>query len=108
MMEEASPESASRHELFEAARRSVHWTLEQLWIDYVALGGTVVIFDLDAYLCGLMPMPPGQQDVLACALNERLKDLYEAALVPYLTVPPDTHRNEDATEDLWNQLHGRN
>jgi hypothetical protein len=108
MTEEASPVSASRHELFEAARRSAHWTLQQLWIDYVALGGTVVIFDLDAYLCGLMPMPPEQQDVLACALNERLQDLYEGARVPYLTVSPDTHPSEDALQDLWNQLHRPN
>ena len=82
-------DACSRHELFEAARRRAGWTLEQLWIHYLALGGTLVVFDLEAYLTGLVPMPPAQQDVLACALNERLADLFEAARVPYLTVLPD-------------------
>jgi hypothetical protein len=80
-------EPPSRHELFEAARQRADWTVEQLWIHYLALGGTLLVFDLEAYLSGLMPMPPGQQDVLACALNERLADLYQAARVPYLWVP---------------------
>ena len=79
----------ARHELFEAARRRAGLTLEQLWLHYLALGGTLVVFDLEAYLTGLVPMPPSQQDVLACALNERLADLFEAVRVPYLTVLPD-------------------
>jgi hypothetical protein len=83
------PELASRHQLFEAARRRADWTIEQLWIDYLALGGTLLVFDLDAYLAGLMPLPPGQQDVLACALNERLTDLSDTTRLPYLTLLPD-------------------
>ena len=35
-----------------------------------------------------MPMQPGQQNVLACALNERLLDLRATAQVPYVAVPP--------------------
>lgn len=69
---------------FEDARRTAHWSVEQLWLHYLALGGTVVIFDLEAYLAGLAPLPAGQQDVLACALNERLADLDEEVRVPYL------------------------
>ena len=79
---------AARHEVFERARRRAGWTLEQLWIHYLALGGTLVVLDLEAYLSGLVPMPPGQQDVLACALNERFADLHESARVPYLYVLP--------------------
>ena len=79
-------EPAARHELFETARRRAGWTVEQLWIHYLALGGTLVVLDLEAYLSGLVPMPPGQQDVLACALNERFADLDEGVRVPYLYV----------------------
>ena len=32
-----------------------------------------------------MPMPAPQQDVLACALNERLADLHQPSRLPYLT-----------------------
>jgi hypothetical protein len=76
----------SRHRQFDVARRRADWTVEQLWIHYLALGGTLLVFDLEAYLCGLAPLPAGQQDVMAVALNERLADLHEVARLPYLTV----------------------
>jgi hypothetical protein len=79
----------SRHEVFAAAHRAAGWTLHSLWIDYLKLGGMLTAFDLDAFLAGLMPMPTQEQDVLACALNERLWDLGEALRVPYLTVWSD-------------------
>jgi hypothetical protein len=88
MTEQTSAEAVSRHQLFEAARRDAGWTLEQLWLHYLALGGSLVVFDLDAYLSGMAAMPPAQQDVLACALNERLADLHQPTQVPYLTALP--------------------
>ena len=100
-MAEISSEASDRYQLFEAARRSADWTIEQLWIHYLALEGILVIFDLDAYLAGLMPMLPAQQDVLACALNERLADLNHAAQVPYVTWP-----DGDALTALFEELPG--
>jgi hypothetical protein len=94
---------SSRHLLFEAARRSAGWTVEQLWLQYLALGGTLVVFDVEAHLAGLMPMPPGQQDVLACALNEGLAELGQTLRVPYLTALPNS-AGEDATTALLQQL----
>ena len=91
-------ELTSRHQLFEAARRSADWTIDDLWIAYLALGGTLPVLDLKRYLCGQTLMPPGQQDVLACALNERLTDRSDATRVPYLTVLPD--RCEEALNVL--------
>jgi hypothetical protein len=92
----------ARYQLFEAARRNAGWTLEQLWVHYLALGGSRVFFDLDAYLAGLTLMPPGQQDVLACALNEQLADLHHTTRVPYLTALSNI--NEDAVAALLKQL----
>jgi hypothetical protein len=83
---ESCDQARSSHEQFDAARRSAGWTIEQLWIHYLALGGTLVVFDLEAFLAGLVPMPGPQQDVLACALNERLADLGQPRRVPYLSV----------------------
>ena len=74
----------SRHHVFATARREAGWTVEELWIHYLALGGALLVFDLDAFLHGLMPMSDGEQDVLACALNERLSDLANPTRVPYL------------------------
>ncbi|HEU5486281.1 MAG TPA: hypothetical protein VFU98_15330 [Microlunatus sp.] len=74
----------ARHHLFEAARTRAGWTVQQLWVGYLALGGTSDAFDIEAFLHGLGPLSDDQQDALANALNERLDDLYRGARVPYL------------------------
>jgi hypothetical protein len=89
MMTATLPDLTGRHQLFEAARCSAHWTVNELWMSYLALGGQLLVVDLQGYLNGLTPLPPGQQDVLACALNERLADLSDEVRVPYLTVLSD-------------------
>ena len=78
------PNTAPRHHLFEAARAQADWTVQQLWIGYLAVGGSRDAFDIEAYLYGLGPLSDYQQDILANAVNERLDDLYRAACVPYL------------------------
>ena len=80
--------TASRHLLFETARARAGWTIQQLWVNYLALGGTSDAFDIEAYLHGLGPLSNDQQDALANAVNERLDDLYRTGHVPYLTSPP--------------------
>jgi len=89
MTDGSSADNPSRYQLFEAAQHEAGWTVEQLWIEYLALGGTLVFFDLDAFLAGLMPMIGSQQDVLACALNERLSEMQSLTRLPYLTELPD-------------------
>ena len=76
--------TASRHLLFETARTRAGWTIQQLWVGYLAVGGTSDAFDIEAYLHGLGPLSDNQQDILANAVNERLDDLYRTAQVPYL------------------------
>ena len=78
------PNTDPRHHLFEAARTRAGWTVQQLWIGYLAVGGSRDAFDIEAYLHGLGPLSDDQQDILANALNGRLDDLYRAACVPYL------------------------
>jgi hypothetical protein len=78
------PDADPRHQLFEAARKRAGWTVQQLWVGYLAVGGSRDAFDIDAYLYGLGPLSDDQQDILANAVNERLDDLYRAACVPYL------------------------
>jgi hypothetical protein len=74
----------SRYQLFETARSRAGWSGQQLWVAYLAVGGTGDAFEIDAFLQGLAPLTPGQQDALAAAVNERLVELYLAAQVPYL------------------------
>lgn len=72
----------------DAARVRAELTVQDLWLRYVALGGTDDAFDLDGYLQGLVPLETFQQDILAQALNEALEDSYRAYRVPLSSLPP--------------------
>src|SRR5215217_5398079 len=79
--------SDERHRRMDAARVRAELTVHDLWLRYVALGGTGDAFDIDGYLQGLVPLETFQQDVLAQALNEALEDGYRAYRIP-LSTPP--------------------
>lgn len=74
--------SQKRHRNMEDARIRAELTVQDLWLRYVALGGSGDAFDLDGYLQGLVPLTTFQSDVLAQALNEALEDVYRAHRVP--------------------------
>src|SRR5919112_5271260 len=74
--------SELRHQRMDDARARAELTVPDLWLRYLALGGTGDAFDLDGYLHGVMPLEFLEQDVLAQALNEALGDCYRAHLVP--------------------------
>jgi hypothetical protein len=58
-------------------------TLEQLWLRYFALGGSLSLLELDAYLNGLTALPRVDRDMLAHAVNERLDEVTGPARAPY-------------------------
>ncbi len=72
----------------DAARARAELTVEDLWLRYVALGGTGDAFDLDAFLQGVVPLQTSQHNVLAQALNEALRDRYRTDLVPLAPLLP--------------------
>ena len=74
--------SDERHRRMDAARLHAELSVQDLWLRYVALGGTGDAFDLDGYLQGLVPLEAFQQDVLAQALNEALEDCHRAHRIP--------------------------
>jgi hypothetical protein len=75
-------ERDDRHHQIQAARLRAELSVQDLWLAYVALGGTCDAFDVDGYLQGLVPLESFEQDVLAQAVNEGLADIYRAARVP--------------------------
>ena len=81
--------SDDRFRLFEAARLRSELTPHDLWLRYLALGGSADAFAIDGFVQGLLPLDSFQQDVLAQALNERLAELYEGYRVPLSSLPPD-------------------
>jgi hypothetical protein len=78
----ARPDDPQDAALATAVRRA-DLTLEQLWTRYFALGGDADLMDVDAHLAGLVRLPPGERDVLAHAVNERLDEVIGANRVPY-------------------------
>jgi hypothetical protein len=93
-----------RHRRMDAARVRAELTVQDLWLRYVALGGTGDAFDLDGYLQGLVPLETFQQDVLAQALNEALEDSYQAHRIPLSTPPLSDHRGEERLRRLIDRL----
>jgi hypothetical protein len=87
----------------DAARTRAELTVQDLWLRYLALGGTGDVFELDGYLQGLMPLETFQQDVLAQALNEALDDAYRAHHIP-LSTPADDPEDDDRLTSLADEL----
>lgn len=74
--------SDERHHRMDSGRVRAGLTVQDLWLRYLALGGTGDAFDVDGYLQGLVPLADFQQDVLAQALNEALEHDVRSYLVP--------------------------
>jgi hypothetical protein len=62
------------------ARLSAHLTIEELWLLYFAYTGVADPLDVDAYLNGLLELPAGEHDILAYAVEERLRLLHRDGL----------------------------
>ena len=87
--------SDERHRRMDAARVRAELTVHELWLRYVALGGTGDAFDVDGYLQGLVTLDAFQQDVLAQALNEALEDVYRAHRIPLSAPAPRACEADD-------------
>jgi hypothetical protein len=88
----------------DAARVRAELTVQDLWLRYVALGGTGDAFDIDGYLQGLVPLETFQQDVLAQALNEALTDLHRSYLIPLSRPAARDGRDDDRLRRLIDRL----
>ncbi|KQO03873.1 MULTISPECIES: hypothetical protein [unclassified Arthrobacter] len=47
----------------------------EVWLRYFSLSGEVEEYEVEAYLAGLIPLPPLECDLLALAVNEMVDDL---------------------------------
>jgi hypothetical protein len=87
--------SEERQQRMDAARVRADLTVQDLWLRYVALGGTGDAFELDGYLQALVPLEVFQQDVLAQALNEALEEGYRSYCIPLSTPADEDGSGED-------------
>ncbi|ABK05028.1 hypothetical protein Arth_3653 [Arthrobacter sp. FB24] len=56
-----------------AALKAAEITPGELWLNYFSLGGSVGEYEVEAYLQGLLSLPPIQRDLLAMAANELIE-----------------------------------
>ena len=85
------PDSAeAQQRSFARAVRHARLSLDQVWLDYFALGGEAGPLEVDAYFHGLTEFPAGQRDILAHAVNERLTVLVGNHRATYSRTVRDT------------------
>jgi hypothetical protein len=74
--------------------------VEDLWVQYYGLGGAISLFEVQAYLAGLLVLPTTERNLLADAMNE----LLESTSVQ-LRVPVDDEDEADGSgQDSRRQL----
>jgi hypothetical protein len=96
--------SEERYRQMNASRIRAELTVQDLWLRYLALGGTGDAFDLDGYLQGLVPLDAFQQDVLAQALNEGLRDSYQIHRIPLSTPAAQDGWDDERLHSLMEEL----
>ena len=96
--------SDERYRRMDAARVHARLTVQDLWLRYLALGGTGDAFDVDGYLQGLVPLDTFQQEVLAQTLNEALRDVHQSFLIPMSTPGAVEGWGDDRLGRLMEQL----
>lgn len=75
--------------------------VSELWLRYFGISGDAGEYEVEAYLQGLMSLPPLQRDLLAMAANELIDDLPRPR-APYADdleeaqATPDADRLEEA------------
>ena len=91
-------EPEQRRQLREALK-SAELTRGELWLNYFSIGGNVGEYEVEAYLQGLLSLPPVQRDLLAMAANELIEAI-PRLYAPYsddlnLTEPARGHDSAD-------------
>ena len=55
--------------------RAAGISISELWLKYIGMSGDAGEYEVEAYLQGLLSLPPVQRDLLALAANELIDDL---------------------------------
>ncbi|MEK0156311.1 hypothetical protein [Arthrobacter oryzae] len=95
------PNEPEQRRQLRAALKAADLTPGELWLNYFSIGGGVGEYEVEAYLQGLLSLPPIQRDLLAMAANE----LIEA--VPRLHAPysDDPMLTEPGQESVRESAH---
>jgi hypothetical protein len=78
----AGPATVTDRSMLGAAFRRTELTPSELWLRYVALGGSADRIDVYGYVHGMTFLPVGEHDILAQVVNEALDELGERCRIP--------------------------
>lgn len=81
-----------------AALKASDVTPGELWLNYFSIGGGVGEYEVEAYLQGLLSLPPIQRDLLAMAANELIESV-PRLYAPYSDDPSLAERHPDYSQD---------
>lgn len=69
------PHEPEQRQMLRAALKAAGLNAGDLWLNYFSIGGTVGEYEVEAYLQGLLSLPPIQRDLLAMAANELIDEI---------------------------------
>jgi hypothetical protein len=69
------PKEPEQRRKLRDALKAADITRGELWLNYFSIGGSVGEYEVEAYLQGLLSLPPIQRDLLAMAANELIEAL---------------------------------
>lgn len=69
------PNEPEQRRRLRAAMKAADIPASELWLKYFSLSGDAGEYEVEAYLQGLLSLPPVQRDLLALAANELIDDL---------------------------------
>jgi hypothetical protein len=99
------PKEPQQRRKLRDALKAADITRGELWLNYFSIGGGVGEYEVEAYLQGLLSLPPIQRDLLALAANE----LIEALPRIYAPFSDDPNLTEpDRGQDVGNDTHTYN
>ncbi|WP_216660113.1 hypothetical protein [Paenarthrobacter sp. CM16] len=79
-------------------------SVEELWLKYFSIGGSIGEYEVDAYVETSFPLPPLERDLLAHAANELIDELPARSKAPYADGNP-TPGVPDSRNNIDNRGH---
>lgn len=77
------PHAEEQRSLIDAAVVESGLSVGDVWLRYFSLSGDVDEYEVEAYLTGIMPLPPLECDLIALAVNELIDDLPPRKRAPF-------------------------
>lgn len=92
------PNEPEQRRQLRAALKAADLTPGELWLNYFSIGGGVGEYEVEAYLQGLLSLPPIQRDLLAMAANELIQAI-PRLYAPYSDDPNLTEPRQEPGQE---------